>query len=219
MKTAVILPTWSRVQQAVQCVHRLLDTSEADVVIVTEDDLTPFIDIQLTRGRVFFVKTTPRMTAVQKWNYGLERYPDYKAYVLGADDLWAQEDWHNEVLRVRMETGAGFIGINDGRSDGSIMSTHYFMTREFIVQHHGGVMAIPHYRSWGLDEEATIRAKRANQFAYAERAVLEHRHWVWGKAEQDENYKRARPAHDYDIMICKMRESRGFPDDFEAVIR
>lgn len=219
MKTAVILPTWSRVQQAVQCVHRLLDTSAADVVIVTEDDLTPFIDIQLRRGRVFFVMTTPRMTAVQKWNCGLEMYPDYKAYVLGADDVWAHENWYNEVLSVRMETGAGFIGINDGRSDGSIMSTHYFMTREFIVQHHGGVMAIPHYRSWGLDEEATIRAKRANQFAYAERAVLEHRHWVWGKAEQDESYKRARPAHDYDIMICKMRESRGFPDDFEAVIR
>lgn len=219
MKTTVILPTWSRVKQAALCTRRLLDTSSCDVVIVTEDDMHEFGDLADDK-RVYFlpVSPRPRLTAVMKWNYGLECIPDYDAYVLGADDVWAHDDWHNEVLRVQKESGCGFVGINDGHSDGAQMSTFYLMTREFIVQHHGGVMAIPHYRSWAIDEEATIRAKRANQFVYAERAVLEHRHWIWGKSEQDENYKSARPAHDYDIMICKMRHARGFPDDFEAVI-
>lgn len=218
MKTAVLLPTWSRVEQATLCTRRLLDTSSADVVIITEDDIWSFGDL-VENSRVIFKQVSPRMTAVQKWNYGLECEPDYAAYVLGADDLWAHDDWHNEALRVQDETKCGFIGINDGTTNGSILSTHYMLTREFIVNHHGGVMAVPHYRSWGLDEEATNRAKKANQFAYAEHAILEHRHWVWGKSPMDATYATAKKSHDYDILILKHRMSLGLPDDFEAVIR
>ena len=219
MKTAVILPTWSRVKQAALCTRRLLDTSSCDVIIITEDDMHEFGDL-VDDKRVYFllVAKRPRLTAVMKWNYGLECMPDYDAYVLGADDVWAHDDWHNEALRVQRESGCGFIGINDGQRGSALMSTHYMMTREFIVQHHGGVMAIPHYRSWAIDEEATLRAKRANQFVYSERAVLEHRHYVWNKSEQDVTYCSAKPSHDYDVEICKMRHLRGFPNDFEAVI-
>jgi hypothetical protein len=219
MKTAVILPTWSRVKQAALCARRLLDTSLCDIVIVTEDDMREFGHLVDSR-RVYFllVAERPRLSAVMKWNYGLECMPDYDAYVLGADDLWAHDGWHEEALRVQRESGCGFVGINDGHSDGAQMSTHYMMTREFIVRHHGGVMAVPHYRSWAIDEEATIRARRANQFAYADRAVLEHRHWLWNKAENDLTYSSSNPAHDYDIAICRMRHAHGFPDDFEAVI-
>lgn len=217
MKTAVILPTWSRVKQAALCTRRLLDTSSADVVLVTEDDPIEFGDL-LDIERVKFKRVHPRMTAVQKWNYGLEHEPDYEAYVLGADDLWAHDEWHDEVLRVQSGSGVGFIGINDGATDGSVLSTHYLMTRQFIVEHHGGVMAVPHYRSWGLDEEATLRAKRAEQFAYAQYAVLEHRHWVWNTAAMDQTYAVAKHAHNYDIGTLRYRRSMGWPDDFERVI-
>lgn len=217
MRTAVILPTWSRVEQATMCTRRLLGTSAADVVIVTEDDLTGFGDL-LDNARVKFKAVHPRMTAVQKWNYGLECEPNYEAYVLGADDLWAHDDWHDEALKVQQGAEVGFIGINDGSTDGSILSAHYLMTREFIVKHHGGVLAVPHYRSWGLDEEATIRAKRADQFAYAQHSVLEHRHWLWNMTAIDQTYAIARHAHNYDISTLKYRRSMGWPDDFPAVI-
>lgn len=206
-------------QQASLCTRRLLGTSSADMILVTEDPIYDFVEDVLDDPRVRFVQVTPRMTAVQKWNYGIELFDDYDAYVLGADDLWAHDEWHNEALRVQRDTGCGFVGINDGHTDGSHMSTHYLMTRDFIIQHHGGVMAIPHYRSWGIDEEATIRAKRANSFAYADRAVLEHRHWVWNAAQVDQTYSAGKISHDYDIMTLKMRSHRGYPDDFMAVIQ
>jgi len=217
MKTAVIIPTWSRVEQAVLCTHRLLATSSADAVIVTEDCIDDFGDL-IFENRVMFVEVTPRMTAVQKWNYGLECHPSYDAYVLGADDLWMHDDWHNEALRVQQTTGCGFIGINDGQTDGSHLSTHYMMTKDFIVHHHGGVMAIPHYRSWGVDEEASLRAKNANEFAYAEHAIAEHRHWAWGKSKLDQTYSSAIYAQKYDEAILRMREAHGFPNDFQEVI-
>jgi hypothetical protein len=170
--------------------------------------------------RVYFfsVAKSPRLTAVQKWNYGLECAPDYDAYVLGADDLWAHEEWHNNALRAQKESGLGFIGINDGHCDGSNVSTHYMMTREFIINHHGGVMAVPHYRSWGIDEEATSRAKKENQFFYAENSILEHRHFLWEKSKIDLTYSTAKTSHDYDVFICSIRRARSWPNDFEAVI-
>lgn len=217
MLTAVILPTWSRVEQAALCTRRLLETSSADVVIITEDDISGFGDLQ-NNPRVLFDLVPPGMTAVQKWNHGLKMHPNYQAYVLGADDLWAHDGWHDEVLRVQSESQCGFVGINDGRTDGSILSTHYMMTREFIVFHHGGVMAVPHYSSWGIDEEATMRAKSANQFVYAQHAILEHRHYLWGKAQADATYMAGRRSRQYDIAIVRLRNSMGWPNDFERVI-
>lgn len=216
MKTAVILPTWNRTQQAVACVTRFLETSSVDVVIVTEDERAKYD--QVKSKRIKFVSVSPRMTAVQKWNYGLECHPDYEAYFLGADDLWPDHGWHDEALRTHKTRNRGCIGINDGVTDGDHLATHYLMTREFIAQHNGGVMACPHYRSWSLDLETTERAKLAGQYAWAQHASVEHRHVHFKKAAMDETYKRGYGYHSYDALICERRRQMGWPNDFEAVI-
>lgn len=85
MRTAVILPTWSRVEQAALCTRRLLDTSSADVIVVTEDDISDWLNFNLfDEERFLFESVSPSLTAIQKWNHGLKLYPDYDAYILGA---------------------------------------------------------------------------------------------------------------------------------------
>jgi len=225
MRTALILPTLGRPDQAAKCVEQLLLTSSADVVLVM-----PVTEVLLPTWQETYkhLLTEPRviracyiygsLNASEAWNYGLSDAPDYDAYFLAADDIWAQDGWFDEVLRVHKATGAGMVGINDMHSDGSIMATHYWMTRQFIVEHNGGVMSCPWYRSWCMDLETTERAKRANTYAWAQHAKVDHRHVHWGAAPMDGTYAFAKPRHIYDQVVCDYRRRNGWPDDFEAVI-
>lgn len=224
MRTALILPTLGRPEQAAKCVEQLLRTSSADVVIITpiretvSDVWTRDYRHIMQSDRVICIDTIGSVNASDGWNLGLRKNPTYDAYFLAADDIWAHDGWHNEVLRVHKETGAGMVGINDMHSDGNIMATHYWMTRDFIVKHNGGVMSCPWYRSWCMDLETTERAKRAGQYVYAEHAKVEHRHVQWNAALMDDTYKLAKPKHIYDQVVCDYRRRHGWPDDFEAVI-
>lgn len=67
-RTAVIFPTWNRVQQAAACIRRLLDTADVDVWVVSEDNPSLFGLELLDHPHFFFFETTRGMTAVQKWN-------------------------------------------------------------------------------------------------------------------------------------------------------
>jgi hypothetical protein len=224
MRTALILPTLGRPDQAAKCVEQLLRTSSADVVLVMpfhealSDTWTRDYTHVADDARVNFALTNDPLNASEGWNHGLKMQPDYDAYFLAADDIWAEDGWFDEVLRVHKATGAGMVGINDMHSDGHIMATHYWMTRQFIVEHNGGVMSCPWYRSWCMDLEATERAKRANTYAWAQHAKVEHRHVHWGAAPMDGTYAFAKPRHIYDQVVCDYRRRNGWPDDFEAVI-
>jgi hypothetical protein len=217
-RTAVILPTWNRIEQATACIRRLLDTTQdATVFVVTEDNALKFADL-CHHERVAFNPTTPGMTAVQKWNYGLYQARSFDSFVLWADDIFPiTNDWLSPALE-QLSYGAGCVGFNDGVTDGRELSTHHILSREFIIRHQHGVMCIPHYRSWGLDVETTARAKRAGVYCWLPDVLLDHRHVHWGKAPMDQTYKVGYHMHAYDMLILQARQRANWPDDFEAVI-
>lgn len=220
-KTAVILPTWNRVQQAAACTRRLLDTSDADVWIVSEDNPLLFGDDLFAHPRFHVAQTTPGMTAVQKWNYGLLQSDakGYSAYMLGADDIWPVTDGWLEKAIEQLSCGAGCVSWHDGVTDGAQLGTHFVLSREFIVARQHGVLCVPHYRSWGLDVETTARAQKAGAYHWLRDVLVEHRHPHFGKAPMDDTYRVGYSKHAYDMMILKARERANWPDDFEAVIR
>lgn len=220
MRTAVILPTRGRTTQAVKCIDRLVQTAPSvDVFVVTEDDPRDFGALLALEDQVHLVPTTPGMTAVQKWNYGFERvHARFDAFFLGADDLWFNTGWLEEIVGTMERTGAGCVSPNDGVTEGNQLGTHYLMTKDFIRDVNGGVMVCPHYRSWCLDVETTERAKRARSYAWAKDSSVEHRHVHFGKAEMDDTYKRGYAVHQYDQFICELRRREGWPDDFVRII-
>lgn len=79
-------------------------------------------------------------------------------------------------------------------------------------------MCVPHYRSWCLDVELNDRAKAAGQYAWAEKAMVEHRHVAFNKASVDATYQIGYNVHAYDQMILQARRKHGYPNDFKAVI-
>lgn len=139
--------------------------------------------------------------------------------VLAADDLVFQDGW----LDAALETLAGFpggwgmVGFNDGHW-GSELSTHYLMSRRFVIEVLGGVVAWPCYQHSFNDVEANERAKRAGRYAWCEDARVLHNHWLFGDRPQDHTDMRSLPGHSESANIYARRAAAGFPDEFEAVI-
>lgn len=216
MKTAIIMPTRGRVQQAARVCAQFLDTAPTvQVVVVSEDaDVSPFKAIP----NVSLVVPDGEPTAIEKWNLGMAAFPDCDVYGLGADDIEPLAGWYEGLLAL-LDTGAGMVGMSDGRVSGWQFVPHYCMTREFIITKHGGVMAVPHYQSWYIDLEARHRAERARAYAWQPGCTWIHRHHVFGTAPNDETYMRgqARQAHDRETFARRL--AAGFPDDFDPILK
>lgn len=224
MKTTVILPTLGRAEQMRRCAEHLLHISpEVHLALcVTEEDfdsITSATELWSQFGDRMDVIIRPlsEVSAVAGWNAGLRAFPNSDVYVLGADDLWFYPSWYRNLERTIGRYG-GLVGFND-LSPRRGWASHYAMTRQFIIRHHGGVMAVPHYRAWYLDVEACERAKLATQFVIASDVIVEHRHVNWKKATMDSTYERGYVANgERDKAIYNRRKALKWPNDYPAIL-
>jgi hypothetical protein len=172
------------------------------------------IDVGLSVSKSETARSALRLSAVEKWNIGAaSAQGDWIA--LGADDLIYHHAWAEEALRANI---GGFVGFNDMWLRTDEFATHFMMTREFMVEHNGGCLAIPAYHSWCIDMETAARARRAGVYVWARKAIVEHRHVDHGIARMDATYEIGRVWHEIDKEIFARREAEGFVDDFEAVV-
>lgn len=152
------------------------------------------------------------------WNDAL-RHARGDPVVLAADDLEWQPGWLDAALGclAGFPGGWGFVGFNDGHW-GPELSTHYLMSRRFVVEVLGGVVAWPCYRHSFNDREANARAQAAGRYAWCENARVYHRHWIFGDRPQDSTDTRLLGEHSESQRRFDERAAAGFPDDHEAVI-
>jgi glycosyltransferase involved in cell wall biosynthesis len=139
--------------------------------------------------------------------------------VLAADDLEFEPGWLDAALETlaQFKDGWGLVGFNDGHW-GPELSTHYLMSRRFIVEVLGGVVAWDCYRHSFNDREANARAVAAGRYAWCENARVYHRHWLFGDRPQDETDTRLLGEHPESQRKFDERQAAGFPNDYEAVI-
>lgn|SRR5574341_1143505 len=209
---SIIMPTLGRPDRLRIAVNSLWRSTGTPVecVVISEEAASCRVAEELG-CRV--IRTTGG-TAVEKWNIGAAEA--HGAWIaLGADDLIYHHNWAEEALRANL---GGYVGFNDMWLKLDMFATHFMMTREFMIQHNGGCLAIPAYHSWCIDMETAARAKWAGAYVWARRAIVEHRHVDHGIARMDKTYEIGRGWHDVDKEIFESRELAGFPDDFEAVI-
>ncbi len=213
MRVSIVIPTHGRQEQMRRCLDQLFATiQDRDVeVIVCSDDTwidDPRVKMKMTGGG-----------SIEGWNIGLAESTG-QAVVLGADDLWFMDGWLDAALRglLQIPEKCGMVGFNDMHSDGHRFATHYLMTRDYIDQYNGGVLAIPAYQHNFIDVEATARAKRAGRYYYARDALVEHRHYIWNAAVKDETYERTAGTFQSDQALFERRCAMGFPNDFEPMI-
>lgn len=155
----------------------------------------------------------------QAWNDALSDSSG-DPVVLAADDLVWHPGWLSAALETlsEFEDGWGFVGFNDGHSNGDDFSTHYLMSRRFIIEILGGVIAWPHYIHSFNDVEASARAKAAGRYKWCKDANVFHAHWLWGYRSQDETDARNLGGWTESQRTFFARQSAGFPNDYPAAI-
>jgi len=224
---SVLLATTGRPDGAEACVRSLIDTTdghEIEIVAAIDDDLE-------TWNRLAAIQ--PRQEVSIRVNFAYDYRGSSKAWndalrlstgdpvVLAADDLEFQPGWLDAALSTlsEFEGGWGFVGFNDGHWNGDTdFSTHYLMSRRFIAEHMGGVVAWDCYKHSFNDREANARARRAGRYAWCENARVTHNHWIFGDRAQDGTDTRLLGLHPVSERAFLYREAQGFPDDFEPVI-
>lgn len=230
MNLAILLPTYHRPEGLRRVLLSLANTaSYCDVYIAREfndfiayDMKHEFKDVLNLHSRVCEKENQGPAYA---WNMALqhaenvENNKKYDAYFLASDDMEFLPEWYEYLevyLSTRIPQKYELVGVNEGQGkfDRTGWTPFYAMTRDFIVNHNGGVAACPHYKADFVDVEACERAKRDNVFGYCEQAKVIH-HW---REIDDEGYKKADPLRKEMKLLYEQRKANGFPNDYLPVI-
>jgi hypothetical protein len=133
----------------------------------------------------------------------------------GADDIEFAAGWDDEALRVAEDTGAGVVGTNDNANPAVKQgrhSTHSLIRRAYIddpgasMDGPGSVFSVAYGHQF-CDNELVALAQARGEWAFAERAVVVHRHWVWGTALKDATYAKGDATHVADARMFMRRRT------------
>lgn len=220
---SVLLPTMLRPAMAVACVKQLLSTvqgHDVEVIVAIDACLDTRRELKRLKDRRIIIDYQPKAKGCSAaWNRALALAKG-DPVVFAADDLHWEPGWLTEALKVHQRFGpkGGMVGFNDGHWDGSILATHYLMSRDFIVTVLGGVVAWDFYRHSFNDLEVNIRAKEAGRYAWADKAHVRHLHWMFGDRAQDDTDRATLPEHPASQARFDQRQAAGFPNDYPPVI-
>lgn len=221
MKVSVLFPTTGRPDRAVECLRGLRETTaDFDVEVIAAVDRDPETAKRIA-PLVDVMNVAPDYRGCSRaWNDALA-LAHGDPIVFAADDLVWGDDWLVEALLklIELPDGWGLVGFNDGHWNGEELSTHYLMSRRFIIEVLGGVVAWDFYRHSFNDVEVNERAKAAGRFKWAENAHVRHEHWTYGDRPQDETDARTLAEHAASQRIYEQRKAMGFPNDYEPVIQ
>lgn len=219
MKISVLFPTTGRPEMAAWCLHELRRTAgdhELEIIAAVDADPETVERIQ-DLADIITVRDSYRGCS-RAWNDALALSTG-DPVVFAADDLAWEDGWLDAALARLTEfpDGWGLVGFNDGhwRED---LSTHYLMSRRFIIEVLGGVVAWDWYQHSFNDLEVNERAKAAGRYAWCEEARVPHRHWTFGTREKDDTDSRMLGGYGDSERKYQERAAAGFPIDYEPVI-
>lgn len=205
---------------AERSLHGLLDTTTGhDVEIIAAVDHDPDT-AKLIQPLVDVLSYSDSYRGCSKaWNDALALSTG-DPVVFAADDLIWQPGWLDAALSqlAEFDDGWGLVGFNDGHW-GQELATHYLMSRRFIVEVLGGVVAWEFYGHSFNDLEVNERARRAGRYAWCDGARVYHEHWLFGDRQKDETDERTLGSHGQAQDTYRAREAAGFPNEgIEPVI-
>jgi GT2 family glycosyltransferase len=216
---SALLATTGRPSMAERCVKDLRATTKGhDVEIIAAVDNDPETVRRLIPLADAISYGPEYRGCSRAWNDALA-WSNGDPVVLVADDLRFEHGWLDAALECLAEfpDGWGLVGFNDGHF-GPELSTHYLMSRRFIVEVLGGVVAWSEYRHSFNDVEANERAKMAGRYRWCENARVGHEHWLFGGRDMDETDQRELGHHPVSQERFYHRQRAGFPNDYKPVI-
>lgn len=219
MGVSVLFPTTGRPERAEACLRQMKVTTGCEMEIIAAVDADPITATAIAPLVDRLIVSTGYRGCSAAWNACLAESTGSEI-VFAADDLIFCDGWLEAALEGlgHLEDGWGLVGFNDGHWDGTELATHYLMSRRFIIEVLGGVVAWDFYEHSFNDVEVNERAKRAGRFYWAEDARVLHQHWTFGDRPQDDTDRRTLDRHTSSAEHYRRRAAAGFPVDYEPVI-
>lgn len=216
---SVLLPTTGRPDMAVRCVQGLRETTEGhevEIICAVDNDPITLAKLLPLADRVLY--SHEYRGCSKAWNDCLS-VSIGDPVVFAADDLEWGPGWLEAALETLSEfkDGWGLVGFNDGHWD-STLSTHYLMSRRFIIEVLGGVIAWDFYPHSFNDLEVNERARLADRYRWCEHARVRHVHWLFGDRPQDDTDTRKLGEHAAAQQTFVRRQAAGYPVDYDPVI-
>lgn len=150
----------------------------------------------------------------RKINHGFRLAADrgYEWALLAADDLHFHPGWLEAALRAHARTGCCVVGTNDlgnRRVIAGRHATHSLVHRDYLacgtVDEPGRILT-ERYAHWFCDDEFCQTALWRRTFVAARDSVVEHLHPAWGKADDDDTYRKGQATIEEDRQLYESRK-------------
>lgn len=227
---SIVMPTCNRKERLLASIQQIANTtpgySVEIICVVDVDTATRDALSDLTIKRKGLGKVTVKCLFDDKYNgipksfnRGLAESQG-EFIVFATDDLWFEDRWLTEAMKVMRQfpDGVGLVGFNDTHFGQHDVATGFIVHRQCVVENLGGCIAYEHYKYCCNDAEACDRARFADRYLWAERAVVRHDHPTYGTRPQDQNDLRQLPHINDDMDLFWKRRAAHHPNDFTPTI-
>jgi hypothetical protein len=181
-------------------------------VIIDEDDET-MMDAQVLQrlDALGCIVTVGRhKSKVEACNAG--RVKDWDILMLASDDMVPVADGYAKTVLDEMECYwphlDGALGFNDGSENAKLLTLPVMGKRWY--EQCGSVVYDPSYASLFCDTEQTVLWTEMGRLVTLPQVIVEHRHHVWGKSENDALYRRNDALFKADEAIFNERKGQRF---------
>jgi len=212
-RCAVIVPVMKRPQNAEPFMRSLLaSTGLATVYAVCDTDDAETAAAWRTAGAQVIDADPGKSWFCSKANKGYSVTEEPWLLFTG-DDVRFHPGWLDHALHTASATGAGLIATNDlgnPRVMDGLHATHPVIRRSYIDEHGAsfdGPKTVAHegYRHNFVDDEWTAVALYRGEFAAALGSIIEHRHPIFGKADDDAVYRKGKSHFQQDKRLFDKR--------------
>jgi hypothetical protein len=214
--TAILIPTYGRAERLSFVLGNAWEaTPDAQIYLICEPDDKPTLSIGLDGVGAHVLVPPMRLgTYAKAINFAYSQLPKHIRHIfLAADDLHFHPGWLDEC-KALMGDGVYVVGTNDlcnGRVMSGLHATHYLIDRHYIEEKTGTAdrsypILYEGYDHNFTDTEFIETAKSRGAFAPCLTAIVEHKHFLFGKSQKDATYEKGYLKHDEDRKIYESRK-------------
>lgn len=210
-RVTVIVPVLNRPQNA-EPFMRSLRASTGLAYVHAVCSIEADGDAWAEAGADVVTMDAPRISFAQKVNDAFKCNDNPWVFLVG-DDVRFHPGWLDHAQQVARNTGAKVIGTNDLGTDrvtSGQHATHMMIARDYIDEvgaSWDGPGSVCHegYRHFYVDDEIVTAAKQRDVWAPALASIVEHLHPLFGKAENDDTYRKGQYRMQSDQRLFRKR--------------
>jgi len=227
MIVLVKLPSRGRPQKLLDVLRLYVDKARDlskmfFMITLDSDDLTvdtPLINSLISVHPNIQVHVGVSGTKIKAINRDMEAAPFFDILLLASDDMIPIIDGYDEIIRSSMHkhypTTDGVLWFNDGYQ-GNGLNTLPIIGRKYYERF--GYIYNPIYQTLWCDKEFTDVSILLGRQTYFPQIIIEHRHFVNGKANMDETYRKNSTGENEDTLTYKARSRINYSVGLSSIL-